>query len=122
MTAQQVKKEPAKKFWNRRQTLYILILCVSTAIIVAAVICVALFKEKPISRSSLREVTVEIDALSQQNLQILYDKKFEIEIKPPVQVDTANDLLTATIKTTQGQLQNIRNTLGEMRNVTFVVA
>ncbi|KAK4020382.1 hypothetical protein OUZ56_002366 [Daphnia magna] len=121
MTTQQVKKEPAK-FWNRRQTLYVLILCVSTAIIVAAVICVALFKEKSISRSTLREVTVEIAALSQQNLQVLYDKKFEIEIKPPVQADAANDLLTATIKTTHGQLQNIRNTLGGMRNVTFVVA
>ena len=51
MTAVQVTREPPK-FWNRRQNLYVSILCISSAIIVAAVISVAVFQEKPISRSS----------------------------------------------------------------------
>nr|CAH0102269.1 unnamed protein product [Daphnia galeata] len=129
MTTQQVKKE-LPKFWNRRQTFYISVLCISAAILVTAVLCVVSFKQKPISRSLLKEVTVQVDALTQQNLQFLYDQQLAVQSKDSMQTlqsadtvpDTVPDLVAAIIKTTHKELPNLKRVLTEMQNVTFVIS
>ncbi len=66
-------------------------------------------------------MTVKIDALTQQNLQVLYDQPLFTVQSKPLQ-SNVTDMVAAIIKTTHGQLQNLKRVLAEMHNVTFVIA
>ena len=70
-------------------------------------------------------MTVRVDALTQQNLQFLYDQQLAVQSKESVQTlqsDTVPDLVAAIIKTTHKELPNLKRVLTEMQNVTFVIA
>lgn len=68
---------------------------------------------------------MQVDALTQQNLQVLYDQQLTVQLKAPVQTgqsDVVPDMVAAVIKTTHGQLPNLKRILTQMHNVTFVIA
>lgn len=71
-------------------------------------------------------MTVQVDALTQQNLQFLYDQQLAVQSKESVQTlqsaDTVPDLVAAIIKTTHKELPNLKRVLTEMQNVTFVIS
>lgn len=66
-------------------------------------------------------MTVRVDALTQQNLQFLFDQQLAVQSQT-LQNDTVPDLVAATIKTTHKELPNLKRVLTEMQNVTFEIA
>ena len=66
-----------------------------------------------------KELTIELPSLSQQSLQVLYDHKFQVDLRKE-SADAVNDKVAAVIKTTHGQLSNIKKVLGN-QNVTYVI-
>lgn len=69
-------------------------------------------------------MTVKVDALTQQNLQVLYDHPlFTVQPKPSQTVHSnLTDMEAAIIKTTHEQLPILKRVLAEMHNVTFLIA
>lgn len=66
-------------------------------------------------------MTVQVDALTQQNLQVLYDLMVQLKTSMQTAQNNVTDMVAAEIKTTHGQLPNLKRVLKEMHNVTFVI-